>query len=141
MKKFIALLSCCFLVLFIPAPIFAASICDSGAPGCTCEVKDAAGKAIASDVPSLACFAPIISNVINFLFMFLGATALIFLIYGAIRFVVSGGDQKALQSARGTMTYAVIGLVLILLSYVIINTVTTALGLGNLLDKFTLFQK
>lgn len=124
-------------LLFLPVPVFADSCGQLSGPGCICAI-DAEGKL--TDVPSLACFAPVVTNIISFLFAFLGAAAIVYLLFGAIKFVVSQGDQKALQSARGTMTYAVIGVVLILLSFTIVNIITTALGLGNILDKFTLYQ-
>lgn len=119
--------------LFLPVPVFAGSCGKLSGPGCEC----APGT---TDVPSLACLAPVATNVIYYLFAFLGAAAIVFLLFGAIKFVTSQGDQKALQSARGTMTYAVIGVVLILLSFTIVNIITTALGLGNILDKFTFYQ-
>ncbi|MBI4099633.1 hypothetical protein HY440_01355 [Candidatus Microgenomates bacterium] len=101
----------------------------------------ASGCEIKGDVPSLGCLSQVVTNIIYYLFAFLSAVALLFLLYGAIKFVVSRGDQKALQSARGTMTYAVIGLVLILLSYSIILLITNALGLPNILQNFTFYQQ
>lgn len=120
---------------FYPLPVRAA------AAGCVTKILDSNGKTIANDVPSLGCLADTITSAINAAFVLLGAAVLLFLIYGAIRFVVSGGDQKAVQGARNTMTYAIIAAVLILGSYIIINAVTKALGLPSLLDNFTLYQK
>ncbi len=129
MKKYLALLA---IYLSFPSVVFADSCGKLSAPGCVC----APGT---TDVPSLACFAPVISNVINVAFMFLGAVALIYLLYGSLKFVISRGDQKALQSARNTMTYAVIAVVLILLVYFIVKAVTGALGI-DILSNFTLYQ-
>lgn len=98
------------------------------------------GCQIAGDVPSLGCLSQVVVNVVNVLFTFLGAAALLYLLFGAIKFVTSRGDQKALQSARGTMTYAMIGLIVILLSYTLINFVTKSLGLPSVLDNFTFYQ-
>lgn len=117
------------------------TICDSGVPGCTCTVVDATGKTVATDVPSLACFAPIVVNVISLAFAFLGAVTLLFLLYGAIRFVTSRGDPKAIESAQKTMTYAVVGAAVVLASFIIVNLVTTTLGLGNILTNFTIYRQ
>ncbi len=132
MKKFLGLTAIYFL---FPSVAYAADICSSGIPGCECTGAPDQPK----DVPSLACFAPIITNVINIAFMFLGAAALIYLLYGSLKFVISRGDQKALQSARNTMTYAVIAVVLILLVYFIANAIATALGMPTLFTNFSLY--
>lgn len=92
------------------------------------------------DVPSLGCLAQIVVNVINIAFLFLGAACLIFLLYGALLFVLSRGDQKALQKAQGTMTYAIIGTVFVGLSFVLVNIVTNAIGLPSILTNFSFYQ-
>lgn len=109
------------------------------------NIKDAAGTTpgctlLPGDVPSLGCLSIVVVNLINVAFLFLGAACLIFLLYGALLFVLSRGDQKALQKARGTMTYAVIGTVFVLLTFMIINTVTYFLGLPSILSSFTFYQ-
>lgn len=91
------------------------------------------------DIPSLGCLAQIVTSVLGWTLVFLGAVTLLVLIFGAVRFVVSQGDTKAIQEARKTMTYAVIGAVLVLGSFFIINIVTTALGLPNILTGFTIY--
>ena len=115
-------------MISFPAPVYAL------------DVNPAQGCDIQQGAPSLGCLAQIIPNVINYLFMFLGAVAVIFLLFGALKFVISRGDPKALQSARGTMTYAVIGLVVILLSFAIIQIITNLLGLPSILNNFSLYQ-
>lgn len=124
-----------FLLLFLfPAPVFAGTCGSLSGPGCVC----APGS---NDVPSIGCFAPIIANVINVLFGFVGAAAILFLLYGAMKFIVSRGDQKGLQSARNTMTYAALGTVFILLIYWIVNQVAKYFGLPDLLGSFTFYQQ
>ncbi|MDQ5900804.1 MAG: hypothetical protein QG600_382 [Patescibacteria group bacterium] len=81
-----------------------------------------------SDIPTLACVFPLFDNLITAAFVFAGATALIFIIFAAIKLIRSAGDQKQVQSARQTMTYAIIGLVLIFLSFFIINTIAFITG-------------
>lgn len=88
---------------------------------------------------SLGCLAQIIINIIDLALSFLGAVALLFLIFGAIKFVISRGDPKALEEAQKTMTYAVLGVVIVLGSFILINIVSTALGYPNILTQFTLF--
>ena len=102
-------------------------------PGCTCTGPN-------GDVPSVGCFAGVVVNVINTALIFLGAVTLIFLLVGALRLVVSRGDPKALEAAQKTMTFAVVGVILVLGSFIIINIITSSLGLGNILTNFTVYQ-
>lgn len=94
-----------------------------------------------TDVPTLGCLGAVILRVLNAVFFFLGAIVVIYLIFGALKFVVSGGDPKAVTSAKNTMTYAIFGLVIILLSFLVLNFIGNFLGLptGQLL-QFNLIQ-
>src|SRR3990167_6143802 len=52
-----------------------------------------------------------------------GALALIFIIIAGIKFVTSGADPKKLASATSTLTYAIIGLAVTILAFVILRIV------------------
>ncbi len=56
------------------------------------------------------------------------ALAVAFVIISGIQWIISGGDKTKLQAARGRLTYAIVGLVVILGAFVIINTVISLLG-------------
>lgn len=56
-----------------------------------------------------------------------GIIAVIMLIWGGIRYVISGGDSKKVTDAKNTVLYAIIGLIIAFLSYAIINFVIDAL--------------
>lgn len=49
--------------------------------------------------------------------------AVIFIVISGIKFVTSGGDPKKLASASGTLTYAIIGLTVTILAFVIMRIV------------------
>ena len=53
------------------------------------------------------------SNIIGIVFVTAAIIALGFLIWGAIGFITSGGDSGKLESARGKMIFAAIGLILV----------------------------
>lgn len=76
------------------------------------------------------------NSVFNFgieLLIITGITAsLIYLILGGIRWITSGGDKEKIEGARKGITYSIIGLVVILLSFVIINIIGQIFGIGNL---------
>jgi hypothetical protein len=49
------------------------------------------------------------------------------LIYGGIRYTISAGDSKAVTDAKNTILYAIIGIIVALLAYAIVNFVLTSL--------------
>lgn len=73
--------------------------------------------------------AGILSWVINFLTLVGIVAALIFLIWGGVKWITSGGDKEKLQSARRTVLFSIIGLVVILLSVIIIQVTSSFLGI------------
>lgn len=47
------------------------------------------------------------------------------IVIGAFRYTISGGEQGAISGAKNTILYAVVGLVLSVMAYAIINFVLT----------------
>ena len=66
-----------------------------------------------------------IRNITNLLVFVLGAVAVIMIIVGGVRYVTSGGDQNAITGAKNTVMYAIIGVVVAIAAYAIVNFVTT----------------
>lgn len=69
----------------------------------------------------------IFNTVANILIFIVGIIAVIMLIIGGIRYAVSGGDQSAVTSAKNTILYAIVGLIIAFLAFAIVNFVTTQL--------------
>ncbi len=67
----------------------------------------------------------ILRNAIRFILLIAFVLAFIFLIIGGIRWITAGGDEKAVAGARGMITAALIGLVVVLVSYALIVLVET----------------
>lgn len=137
MKKIIffpAFLFSYFSTLLFPLPVLAA------AKGCVTELTDPTTKITYKDVPSLGCLADTIMNLINFLLGMIAAVTLIFLLIGILRLIISQGDPKALDGAKKTITYALLGFLIVFFSALIINFVTGAFGLPNTLKNFTFYQ-
>ncbi len=55
-------------------------------------------------------------------------SSLIFLILGGIKMILGGGDKEATAKARATITYAIVGLVIGISSFIIVNIVLQLLG-------------
>lgn len=68
----------------------------------------------------------IFKTITNVLLFIIGAISVIMLIIGGIRYVVSGGDSGAVTAAKNTILYAVIGIIVALLAYALVNFVITS---------------
>lgn len=55
----------------------------------------------------------LITNVINIFSVIVGIVAVIMIIIGGFRYIVSGGDSGNVTSAKNTILYAIIGLVIV----------------------------
>ena len=68
-------------------------------------------------------FSKLMQNVINLLLLVLGMIAVIAIIIGGIRYTTSNGDPGQIKSAKDTILYAVIGLVVAIMAYAIVGFV------------------
>lgn len=93
---------------------------------CVKKVTDSTGKV--HEVATLDCIGPLFQNILNAALSLAGVVALFFVIFSGYKFMTSGGDPKQLEGARQTLTYAVIGLLVILFSFFIINVIAGVTG-------------
>ncbi len=68
----------------------------------------------------------IFRTITNVLLFVLGAISVIMIIIGGLRYVISGGNATAVTAAKNTILYAIVGVVVALLAYAIINFVLTS---------------
>lgn len=68
-----------------------------------------------------------VQDIINILLYVLGIISVIMIIIGGIRYTTSNGDSAKVTSAKNTVLYSVVGLVVAMLSFVIVNYVVDAL--------------
>lgn len=77
-----------------------------------------------------------LQQLVNFatsLVLFIGvAITVIFLIIGGIRYITSGGDKEAATQARGMITNAVIGFIIVIAAWAIRTIVQNLLGATNM---------
>lgn len=72
-----------------------------------------------------------IESIVNFALSFLGLITVVIMIYGGILYVTSRGDEGQTEKAKKAITYAVIGIIIILGSYAFTNTILQAGGGGG----------
>lgn len=78
-------------------------------------------------------FGDILTFLINAAFVIAAVLALVFLIWGGINWITSGGDADGVKSARDRIIAAIIGLIVVILSYFLLNFVLSdILGVGSL---------
>lgn len=73
----------------------------------------------------------IFTTVTSILLFIIGAIAVIMLIVGGIKYVVSQGDQTSITNAKNTILYAIIGIVVAFLAYAAVGFVTDQLNKGT----------
>jgi hypothetical protein len=70
----------------------------------------------------------LVVGLIKFLMTMLGALSVLFIIIGAVRMVVSAGNETQVKAGKSTVTWAVIGLIVALLAFTFISLVQSVLG-------------
>lgn len=68
------------------------------------------------------------SVIADTLIFIVGAVAVIMLIIGGLRYVISQGSKEGVASAKDTILYSIIGIVVAILAYAIVNFVTGSLA-------------
>lgn len=100
-----------FLLAFYPTPVLA-----------QCVAKN--GQAIPDCVPQKT-IPELLGMVINAFLILAGTVAVLFIIVGGFQYVSSAGNPESVQKAKNTILYAVVGLIVVILSYAIVNFIIT----------------
>lgn len=85
--------------------------------------------------PQLSCLWIVLQNVINAALVLAGLVAVFLIIWAGIQYVMSSGDKEKVDGARKRMTYAIIGLVFIIMSFTLLRFISNFTGVG--LDQLT----
>lgn len=67
----------------------------------------------------------LVHTVINLLSAIVGVVAVIMIIVGGLRYITSGGNDANVTSAKNTLLYAIIGLIIVALAQIIVRFVLT----------------
>jgi hypothetical protein len=65
----------------------------------------------------------IFENLIGAVFALGGLAAFTFLLFGSFKYLTSGGDDKAIQAAKGTITLAIVGLIIMVGAFAFWDTI------------------
>jgi hypothetical protein len=113
------------LPLVTSQPVFADCISDPTSAGCPCALNSS--SAACQDLSKPDGLSNILKNATNIVLFIAGALAVIMIIYGSIRFMTAHGNEKQVESARLIVTYSVIGLIIAILAYALVNFVLSNL--------------
>ncbi|MDZ7586431.1 MAG: pilin [Patescibacteria group bacterium] len=112
-----------FLLSFrFPSPVLAQTI------PWTADCKDITNP----DIATLQGFECIFKNLLSIIIPLAGLAAFITLLFGGFQYITSAGDPKQLQKATGTITGAIIGIVVILAVWFIFRLLNAFTGLNLL---------
>ena len=73
----------------------------------------------------------IVMNIVQILIIAGGYVALYFIIWAGFKYIIAAGDPQKITTAKETITNAVIGLVIVLVSVAIVQTIQAGIG-GNI---------
>jgi len=91
------------------------------------------------NIPILAGFEALFKNFLSAILALAGIVFFGLLLWGGVQFMLAGGDANQVESAKKTLTYAFLGLVLVTVSYLIILFIETFTGAP--LTNFLIFQR
>lgn len=77
--------------------------------------------------PRIVEIAKVLNNVMDIVFPVAGILCVIFVIIGGYMWIASAGDPSKVKQAQGTLTWAIIGLIFVLVVRLIVSTVIGAL--------------
>ena len=64
-----------------------------------------------------------VTNIINLMLFIIGILCVIMIIWGGIRYTISNGASDKVKDAKNTILYAVVGLVIAIIAYALVNWV------------------
>lgn len=80
---------------------------------------DQSDKGLGFVIPTLS---DVLTFIIRFFFVVAGVAALIYLLWGALAWVISGGDKAGVEKARDKIVAAIVGVLLIVVVVAIVAT-------------------
>jgi len=65
-------------------------------------------------------------KIVNYFLTFLGIVVVLMIIYGGVTYIMAGGKQESVDNAKKIILYSLVGIIIVLLSFAIVNTVLGA---------------
>jgi hypothetical protein len=104
------------------------SLCE-GAGGSWIVDNNAPAGGVCSNGDGTRTVPGTIQQITDILIFLVGAISVLMIIIGGVRYVTSGGDQAGTKSAKDTIMYAVIGLVVAFMAYAIVHFIVASFNI------------
>lgn len=124
------------LLTLLAVPVFALGLASAAVPvgaanlslseGANSARGDDQSECLFGSEASCAGQTPLFKTITNVLLFIIGAISVIMLVIGGIRYTTSSGDSSAVTSAKNTILYAIVGIVVALLAFAVVNFVIGA---------------
>jgi hypothetical protein len=113
------------LALGAAAPVFAQDaqqqINNGLCAGSNLQLTENPGQCQIAKSDAIGKINNIVHTIVNLLSAIVGIVAVIMIIVGGFRYITSGGNDTSVTSAKNTILYAVIGLVVVALAQIIVR--------------------
>ncbi len=76
----------------------------------------------------------IFGNIVSLAIGFAGIAFFIMFLVGGFQYLTAGGNPQQAEGARKTLTYAIFGLIFIVLAYLILKFIASLTGVGSILQ-------
>ena len=133
-KTFSHVASMAFMGMLIMIPQVAFGLVDKQGNEITLgkfDITTVNGQATAVGV-STSTTSAILTNIVNYALAIIGFLGVLGFIISGIMYLVSAGDEKLAEKAKGYMVNSIIGITVALLGYVVMAAISTLLGAGNI---------
>lgn len=85
---------------------------------------------VVGDVATIKGVECAFANFISVILALAGIVVFIMFLIGGFRYLTSGGDPKALESAKGTLTHAILGLIVLVFAFLILVIIQAVTGVN-----------
>ncbi len=86
------------------------------------------------DVATIQGLQCLLANVLSVSLTLLGIAGFVMIVIGALRWLFLGGNTQDVEGAKKTMTFAVIGIIVALSAFIILNLVASFTGVSSILN-------
>lgn len=74
----------------------------------------------------------LIIGIINILLAIVGLLSVLYIIIGGLRYITAHGNEEQAEGAKKTILHAIIGIAVVIMSFVIVRIISNALAFGNI---------
>jgi hypothetical protein len=91
----------------------------------------------ANDVATIQGVQCLLANVFTVIITIVGLAGFVMFIVGAFRYLVSGSNSKGIEAAKNTIQYMVIGIIVTLSGFIILNMISSFTGI-DVITRFVI---